>query len=61
MQNVTAMFLATRKNNVEVVRIMLESHADAAMQCDMVHVVSALKKQLGCGGWGGRWKRPTRK
>ena len=39
MQNVTAVFLATRKNNFEVLSILLESHADAAVQCDMMHVV----------------------
>ena len=42
MQNVTAVFLATRKNNAEVLRVLLEWHADAAVPCDMMHVVRIL-------------------
>lgn len=40
MQNVTAVFLAARKSNAEVLSILLDNHADAAVRCDMVHVVS---------------------
>ena len=40
MQNVTALFLAAHKNNAEVLSILLEHHADTAVQCDMMYVVS---------------------
>ena len=46
MQNVTAVFLATRKNNAEILRILLQCRADAAEMCDMSHVVRTRQEQM---------------